>query len=186
MSIAQPLKESYIPRATDYIDSVADPIEKYQLAVEPLIAEREQLKQRLKQIENEIEKHAGLRHKIGRLVRRFARYAQRRKDDFVNGGKRTVKTGSGSFGWRLNPSDSLVCDPGLEHKAIKRLIELERWDLLDCRLRKDPIKAALQSGDLRSIPGLSVIRSERFLVAPSGLWSVSLFEDGHIKLQGER
>ncbi|MBX4205102.1 MAG: hypothetical protein KW788_02865 [Candidatus Doudnabacteria bacterium] len=185
-NLVQPLKEGYTVRAADYIESIGVQLDKYLNKVGDLEAERAEHKNRLKEIDSEIEKYSGLRHALNRIVRRFARFAIRRKDDFLNGTVRTIKTSSGSFSWRLHSKDTLVYEAGMEHKVALELIKHDRLDLLDFKLKKDPIKEALERGELPNFKSASVQRGETFVIAPTGMRPISLCQDGTIKIRGEK
>jgi hypothetical protein len=182
MNAPTPVKTNPGQQASGFIASIAGQLNRYLVKVGPLEEERAELKKRLAEVESLIAKFSPIKHQLDRLVHRFWRFAQRRRQNFLITGSKTIRTGAGAFGWRQNSVDTLVYEPGTEEAVAKELLNLGRLDLLELRLKKDAIKAAYNSGQLQGVKTFTVERHERFFVVPNGLNRVSLCEDGSVEI----
>lgn len=166
--------------AAGFLNSLAVELSQWVRLVKPLENKKKELKQELKEVESSIAEHDNLKYPIVKRALRFWRWAERRKSDFLTGTSKTVKTGSGSFAWKLNSSPSLIYDS--EESVIKELEKAGLTEYIVKSIDKEGLKAAVLSGTAKG-KTFRVEQVERLVISPDGNPPVTVYRDGRVEFE---
>lgn len=175
---------SNLMAATEYISTLAVELGQYVRLVIDDLRQKTKLKADIDKLDAKIAEHSNLRHAVTKRSLAFWRWTNRHKADLLTGTSKTVKTGAGSFAWKLNSAFSLVFES--EQAVIAEIRKLGLADkLLITSLNKEAIKSAVLSGQIKDPKSFSVEQLERLVVMPTDLPPITIYEDGRIEFDCE-